>query len=196
MLRRELLASGHSALKGMSHLCQVCLKFILTPAHHYLHDGQHQRKVNLVINFCLTQETEMKRSPFFSTHCFCFPAPSVNCHLCITCCRANAGPGHQGCFWVPAAWQGAPNSTPCTHIASRPQPISRFARPHTMQLPGNGLDSNLCGIFVMAMTFVEKTVTSSSSCRLCNPSQAATDSLVNFYSFGSVCERYSQEQSF
>lgn len=64
MLRHELLASGHSALKGKSHLCQVCLKFVLTPAHHYLPDGQHQRKVHLVINFCLTRGTEMKRSRF------------------------------------------------------------------------------------------------------------------------------------
>lgn len=64
MLRHELLASGHLTLKGKSHLCQVCLKFILTPAHPYLHDGQHQRKVHLVINFCLTWGTEMKRSPF------------------------------------------------------------------------------------------------------------------------------------
>lgn len=64
MLRHELLASGHLTLKSKSHLCQVCLKFILTPAHQYLHDGQHQRKVHLVINFCLTWGTEMKRSPF------------------------------------------------------------------------------------------------------------------------------------
>lgn len=84
MLRRELLASGHSALKGKSHLCQVCLKFILTPAHRYLRDGQHQRKVPLVINFCLTQGTEMKGSPFLPGTAFVFqgdpsspsPAPS------------------------------------------------------------------------------------------------------------------------
>lgn len=64
MLCHELLASGHLTFKGKSHLCQVCLKFILTPAHQYLHDGQHQRKVNLVINFCLTWGMEMKRSTF------------------------------------------------------------------------------------------------------------------------------------
>jgi len=72
MLSRELLASGHLALKGKSHLCQVCLKFILTPAHQYLHDGQHQRKVHLVINFCLTRGTEMKRSPFLPGTAFVF----------------------------------------------------------------------------------------------------------------------------
>lgn len=72
MLRCELLASGHLALKGKSHLCQVCLKFILTPAHQYLHDGQHQRKVHLLINFCLTRGTEMKRSPFLPGTAFVF----------------------------------------------------------------------------------------------------------------------------
>lgn len=137
-----------------------------------------------------------EKEPFSSTHYFCFPAPSVNCQLCITCCGANPGPGHWGCFWVSVAWQSAPSSTPCTHIASQPQPVLRFTQPHTMQLPGNGLDSNLCGIFVMAVAFMEKTVAPSSLCRLCNPSQPATDSFMNFYSFGSVCERYSREQSF
>lgn len=88
----------------------------------------------------------------------------------------------------------APSSPPLT--ASRPCWTFRSPEPHTMRLPGNGLESKLCGIFVMAMTFREKTVTSSSFCRFCNPSQPATDSFMNFYSFGSVRERYSREHSF
>lgn len=198
MLRRELLASGHSALKGKSHLCQVCLKFILTPAHRYLRDGQHQRKVPLVINFCLTRGTEMKGGPFLPGAAFVFQGDQSS---------PSPVPSGEGQVQHPERWgnfgvsshRGTPQPAgprAPSPAASQPPPIWGSAQPHTMQRPGNGLESKLCGIFVMAVTFVEKAVTSCSFCRLCNPSQPATASLVNFYSFGSIRQRYSREQSF
>lgn len=199
MLCRELLASGHLTLKGKSHLCQVCLKFILTPAHQYLHDGQHHRKVHLVINFLPDMGKGNEKEPFSSRYSFCFPVWSVNYQSCDTRDRANPALEFWGYFGVPscpgsphpvgAHIRVVPRTLLSVPLCLRPCWMLRSTQPHTMQLPGNGLESELCGIFVMAMPFMGKTVTSSSFCRFCNPSQPATDSFMNFYSFGSIRER-------
>lgn len=139
-----------------------------------------------------------EKEPFSSRSSFCFPVCSVNSQLCVIQHRANPGLEGEGRFGV--QWDPASISSSHTLLsapaATQPCWMLRSTQPHTMQLPGNELESKLCGIFVMAMTSMEKTVTSSRFCRFCNPSQPATDSFMNFYSFGSVCERYGTEHRF
>lgn len=151
-------------------------------------------------------ENSHEKEPFSSRRSFCFPVPSVNFQLCVIHRGANPGLRVLGTSWGPLPpRQPTPGGTP--HPSGpRAHPSAPCRLPTPLDAEIRSASHNAASwewirkqavwYICYGHDFQGETVTSSSFCRFCNPSQPATDSFMNFYSFGSVQERRRRERSF